>query len=244
MRCARRRSLPAFRDAIVGASGRDQPGAAQAQQERTLSGVDVPVTWHRSAAGGAGRARHHSRQRILRRAAGASGGQAERRLARARDRDRRRRQSRFRRRAAIRCRISSSCCRRRCATRRSARSSNGAPTPCACELGRRVARRRRRRAGRSTTATPRATSAKPCRRSAQHAFADPLIGAGHASTSPRMSIFRRSAQAAESMGARVHGPIEQARFLRRLGIETRAAALQGQGRAASRPPRSTARSRG
>jgi SAM-dependent MidA family methyltransferase len=39
--------------------------------------------------------------------------------------------------------------------------------------------------------------------------------------------FQAFALAAESMGARVQGPIEQAQFLRALGIDKRAAALTG-----------------
>jgi SAM-dependent MidA family methyltransferase len=38
--------------------------------------------------------------------------------------------------------------------------------------------------------------------------------------------FQALARAAESMRARVHGPIEQGEFLYRLGIEQRAAALK------------------
>ena len=38
--------------------------------------------------------------------------------------------------------------------------------------------------------------------------------------------FQALAQAAEGMRARVHGPLGQGEFLRRLGIEQRAAALK------------------
>ena len=56
-----------------------------------------------------------------------------------------------------------------------------------------------------------------------------------------MSISRRSALAAESMGARVHGPIEQAKFLRNLGIEqarrgAHGLRAAGEGRARSTAP--------
>ena len=37
--------------------------------------------------------------------------------------------------------------------------------------------------------------------------------------------FQALARAAEDVGARVHGPVTQGEFLKRLGIETRAAAL-------------------
>ena len=85
--------------------------------------------WHRALDEVPDGAADHPRQRVLRRAAGPSGGDVRRRLARARGQDRRRRQA-----------CSSAIARdpiplfdqiaaaRRCATRRSARSSNGAPT--------------------------------------------------------------------------------------------------------------------
>jgi NADH dehydrogenase [ubiquinone] 1 alpha subcomplex assembly factor 7 len=38
--------------------------------------------------------------------------------------------------------------------------------------------------------------------------------------------FQSLAEAAESIGARIHGPLHQGDFLRRLGIETRAASLK------------------
>jgi SAM-dependent MidA family methyltransferase len=38
--------------------------------------------------------------------------------------------------------------------------------------------------------------------------------------------FQALSEAAEASGARVHGPITQAEFLRRLGIEERATALK------------------
>jgi SAM-dependent MidA family methyltransferase len=57
-----------------------------------------------------------------------------------------------------------------------------------------------------------------------HAFANPLANPGEVDLTAHVD-FQAVAAAAESMGARVHGPIEQARFLRNLGIEKRAAAL-------------------
>ena len=67
--------------------------------------------------------------------------------------------------------------------------------------------------------------AKRCRRSP--ATPSPIRCARRARpTSPRMSISSALAQGAESIGARVHGPVPQRDFLRRLGIEQRAAALK------------------
>jgi NADH dehydrogenase [ubiquinone] 1 alpha subcomplex assembly factor 7 len=58
-----------------------------------------------------------------------------------------------------------------------------------------------------------------------HAFADPLGAPGLVDLTAHVD-FQALAQAAEGMGARVHGPLLQAEFLRRLGIEQRAAALE------------------
>jgi NADH dehydrogenase [ubiquinone] 1 alpha subcomplex assembly factor 7 len=59
----------------------------------------------------------------------------------------------------------------------------------------------------------------------KHAFADPLGSPGRVDLTAHVD-FRALAQAAEGMHARVHGPVEQGEFLRRLGIEQRAAALK------------------
>ena len=58
-----------------------------------------------------------------------------------------------------------------------------------------------------------------------HAFADPLSSPGMVDVTAHVD-FQAAAQAAENMGARAHGPVEQREFLRRLGIEARAAALK------------------
>jgi NADH dehydrogenase [ubiquinone] 1 alpha subcomplex assembly factor 7 len=57
-----------------------------------------------------------------------------------------------------------------------------------------------------------------------HAHVNPLQSAGEVDVTAHVD-FQAFAHAAESMGARVHGPIEQARFLRNLGIDKRAQAL-------------------
>jgi SAM-dependent MidA family methyltransferase len=57
-----------------------------------------------------------------------------------------------------------------------------------------------------------------------HAFADPLASPGNADITVHVD-FQAFGQAAESLGARVHGPVEQGDFLIRLGIEARAQAL-------------------
>jgi SAM-dependent MidA family methyltransferase len=59
---------------------------------------------------------------------------------------------------------------------------------------------------------------------ARHSFADPLKNPGQSDLTAHVD-FEALARSAEDVDARVHGPIEQGQFLRRLGIETRAATL-------------------
>ena len=60
-----------------------------------------------------------------------------------------------------------------------------------------------------------------------HAFVNPLQSPGAVDLTAHVD-FQALALAADSMGARVFGPIEQAKFLRHLGIEKRAMALRSQ----------------
>jgi SAM-dependent MidA family methyltransferase len=62
-----------------------------------------------------------------------------------------------------------------------------------------------------------------------HAFADPLAEPGTADITVHVD-FTRVAAAARECGAAVHGPAPQGNFLRALGIEARARALQAQAR--------------
>jgi SAM-dependent MidA family methyltransferase len=55
--------------------------------------------------------------------------------------------------------------------------------------------------------------------------ADPLVAPGLADLTAHVD-FQALGMAAEDIGARVHGPIDQATFLRRLGIEQRAVNLK------------------
>jgi SAM-dependent MidA family methyltransferase len=59
---------------------------------------------------------------------------------------------------------------------------------------------------------------------ARHSFADPLKAPGEADVTAHVD-FQALARAAEDLGARAHGPVPQGDFLKRLGIETRAASL-------------------
>ncbi|MCJ9736330.1 SAM-dependent methyltransferase, partial [Bradyrhizobium sp. PRIMUS42] len=59
---------------------------------------------------------------------------------------------------------------------------------------------------------------------ARHTFADPLKAPGQADVTAHVD-FQALARAAEDVGARVHGPVTQGDFLKRIGIDTRAAAL-------------------
>ena len=58
-----------------------------------------------------------------------------------------------------------------------------------------------------------------------HRFASPLAAPGRVDLTVHVD-FQALAQAARGMDARVHGPVEQGVFLRRLGIESRAAMLK------------------
>jgi SAM-dependent MidA family methyltransferase len=58
-----------------------------------------------------------------------------------------------------------------------------------------------------------------------HAYADPLTAPGTIDLTAHVD-FQALARAVEAMGANGFGPIEQSQFLRRLGIEQRAAALK------------------
>ncbi len=59
---------------------------------------------------------------------------------------------------------------------------------------------------------------------ARHSFTDPLKSPGLADVTAHVD-FQAMARAAEDLGARVHGPVQQGEFLKRLGIETRAVTL-------------------
>jgi NADH dehydrogenase [ubiquinone] 1 alpha subcomplex assembly factor 7 len=59
---------------------------------------------------------------------------------------------------------------------------------------------------------------------ARHSFADPLKAPGKADVTAHVD-FQALARAAEDLGARVHGPVTQGEFLKRIGIETRAVTL-------------------
>jgi SAM-dependent MidA family methyltransferase len=60
-----------------------------------------------------------------------------------------------------------------------------------------------------------------------HAFANPLIAPGQADITAHVD-FQALATTAESIGAKALGPLEQAEFLRRIGIEHRTAVLKSQ----------------
>ncbi len=59
---------------------------------------------------------------------------------------------------------------------------------------------------------------------AKHNFANPLKSPGMSDITAHVD-FQALAQAAEGIGAKTHGPVEQGVFLNRLGIDTRAQAL-------------------
>jgi SAM-dependent MidA family methyltransferase len=59
---------------------------------------------------------------------------------------------------------------------------------------------------------------------ARHSYTDPLRDPGQADITAHVD-FEALGRAAEDVGARVHGPVTQGEFLKRLGIETRALTL-------------------
>lgn len=59
----------------------------------------------------------------------------------------------------------------------------------------------------------------------QHAYADPLTKAGNIDLTAHVD-FQALVRPIEAMGAEAFGPLEQGEFLRRLGIDTRAATLK------------------
>ena len=59
---------------------------------------------------------------------------------------------------------------------------------------------------------------------ARHSFTDPLKNPGQADVTAHVD-FQALVRAAEDLGVRVHGPVPQGDFLKRLGIETRAVTL-------------------
>jgi NADH dehydrogenase [ubiquinone] 1 alpha subcomplex assembly factor 7 len=59
----------------------------------------------------------------------------------------------------------------------------------------------------------------------QHAYADPLTAPGAIDLTAHVD-FEQLIRATEAMGAKGHGPIDQGQFLRDLGIETRAQTLK------------------
>jgi NADH dehydrogenase [ubiquinone] 1 alpha subcomplex assembly factor 7 len=61
----------------------------------------------------------------------------------------------------------------------------------------------------------------------RHGFADPLASPGEVDLTAHVD-FAALARIAHAAGARVHGPLSQGAFLRRLGIDARAAALRAQ----------------
>ena len=92
--------LPKFRQALSVHMVEISPTLEQLQRN-SLSDSDLPLFWHRNLLDVPEGPSHHSGERIYRRAAGASGGEAERRLARAGDRSQC--QWRFRARPCPRC---------------------------------------------------------------------------------------------------------------------------------------------
>ncbi|ABD86974.1 class I SAM-dependent methyltransferase [Rhodopseudomonas palustris] len=71
---------------------------------------------------------------------------------------------------------------------------------------------------------PRSDAGDTFQAIARHSFADPLQNPGRADVTAHVD-FQALARGAQDVGARVHGPVTQGEFLKRLGIENRAVAL-------------------
>ena len=209
-------------------------------QERRLEGLDVPVLWHAAlddVPGGPSIiiANEFIDALPVHQAVKQADGWHERVVDIGA-----RRQSRLRPRRAIRCRIS-----RRSMPRGLRQAPDGSiyewrADEIALELGRRV-----RTDGAALIIDYGHVHyglGDTLQAVAGHAFTDPLRAPGEADLTAHVD-FEALAQCAESMGARIHGPIRQRDLFLRLGIEQRAAALKAQ-RAATRRPRSSSRSRG
>ena len=192
------------------------------KQKATLSGVRN-IDWHDEHRRGARRARGHLRQRIFRRAADPPGGEARDRLARARP-----------------------------STSTTAASWRSAPRPSpmprfevllpplvrAAPVGAvfewrpdaeimKIATRVRDQDGAALIIDYghlRSDAGDTFQAIARHSFTDPLKNPGQADVTAHVD-FQALARAAEDLGARVHGPVTQGDFLKRLGIETRAVTL-------------------
>ena len=230
--------VPAFRTALVVHLIEISP-ALRAPPAGDAAGARRADALARRVRRGAGRAGHRARQRVLRRAAGPSGGQADQRLVRAHG-------------------------------RASTHDGNLAfsiadepiplfdqllppqvrdaplgslfewrPDNLALEIGRRVMRE----GGAALVIDYGHVESAPgetLQAVGRHGFADPLGTPGEVDLTAHVD-FQALALAAESMGVRVHGPLEQAEFLRRMGIERRAAALKASASAGARRPTSTSR---
>ena len=190
----------------------------------------MPVCWHRALDDVPDGPGHRRRQRILRRAAGQPGGEdAQTAGTSALVEHRRRRQARLRASRPTRCRCSTSCCRRPCATRRSARSSNGAPTPSRWSSAGRLARD-----GGAALVIDYGHAESAAGDTLQavggHAFADPLAAPGDVDLTAHVDFQALGARRRSAWARACSGRSTQAQFLRRLGIETRAAALKATAR--------------
>ena len=221
--------MPAFRDAVVLHLVEISP-ALEAQQERTLEHLSMPMFWHPALddvpKGPAIIVANEFFDALpVNQAVKTERGWHERQIeidaaGNLAFTDRARSDPAFR----------ACCCRRRCARRPRSRSSNGAPTPWPWNLGRRIADDGGAALvidyGHAESAVGETLQAV-----GQHAYADPLTAPGNIDLTAHVD-FQALARAVEAMGANGFGPIEQSQFLRRLGIETRAAALKA--KAASR----------
>ena len=210
-------------DAVVLASGRGQPGACDRHRSASFATLDVPILWHdklEDVPGGPSIviANEFIDALPVHQAVKQADGWHERVVDIAAGR-----QSCHRMAAPTRCRSS----RRRCrAPLRHAPAGaiyEWRDDGLALELGRRMrsggSRFDHRLWSRPLRIGRHAAGGR------RHSFTDPLRAPGMADLTAHVD-FEALAQCAESMGARIHGPVRQRDLFLRLGIEKRAAALK------------------
>ena len=201
--------LPNFREAAVIHLVEISP-ALEAQQQRTLEDLPMPMYWHPFACRRAAGPRHHCRQRILRRAADPSSGEVRARLARAPDRNRFHRQARVYGRARTDPALRHPAAAATARVRPTASIFEWRADNVALELGKRLMRDGGAALvidyGHTQSAVGDTLQAV-----GRHAYADPLSAPGTIDLTAHVD-FQALASAVEAMGANGYGPITQSQF--------------------------------
>jgi NADH dehydrogenase [ubiquinone] 1 alpha subcomplex assembly factor 7 len=214
--------VPAFRRHRR-SSDRGQSGAARAPGQVTFGGIDVPVVWHETFDEVPDGPIDRRRQRVRRCAAGQPGDQAVQRLVRARGRDR----------PAGNLAFGISDEQIPLFEQMLPPQVRDAPVGSVYEwrndhfaLG--IGQRAVSQNGAALLIDyghVESAAGETLQAVGAHAFANPLLSPGEVDLTAHVD-FQALAEAAERMGARTFGPIDQAQFLRNLGVAKRAQALK------------------